>query len=75
MQPDTNVSTKYFFLVAKKHWSKFSHNKTFQQYDVAVIQWITSCHKNRSTTRVVTLWPVHVMSLTTTVSIMHCLSC
>ena len=24
-------------------------------YDVAVFQWITSCHKNRMTTRVITL--------------------
>ena len=30
-------------------------------YDVAVIQWITSCHKNRKTTRVMTLWRVSVM--------------
>ena len=37
-------------------------------YDVAVIQWITSCHKNRMTTSVVTLWRVHVTSLTTSVS-------
>ena len=37
-------------------------------YDVAVIQWITSCHENRMTTRVITLWRVHVTSLTTSVS-------
>ena len=29
-------------------------------YDVAVIQWITSCYKNRMTTRVITLWRIHV---------------
>ena len=29
-------------------------DETFS-YDVAVIQWITSCHKNRRTTRVITL--------------------
>ena len=37
-------------------------------------QWITSCHKNRMTTRVITLWRVFVKSLTTSVSAMHCLS-
>ena len=37
-------------------------------YDIVVIQWITSCHKNRMTTRVITLRRVHVMSLTRTVS-------
>ena len=40
-------------------------------YNVAVIQWITSCHKNRMTTRVITLWHVHVTSLTTSVSTMR----
>ena len=37
-------------------------------YDVAVIQWITSCHKNRMTTRVITHWREHVTSLTTSMS-------
>ena len=40
-------------------------------YDVAVDQWITSCHKNRMTTRVITFWRVHATSLTTSVSTMH----
>ena len=40
-------------------------------YDVVVIQWITSCHKNRMTTRVITLWRVRVTSLTTSVSAMR----
>ena len=40
-------------------------------YDVAVIQWITSCHKNRMTTCVITLWRVYVTSLTTSVSAMR----
>ena len=39
-------------------------------YDVAVIQWIMSCHKNRMTTHVITLWRVHVTSLTTSMSTM-----
>ena len=37
-------------------------------YDVAVIQWISSCHKNRMTTRVIALWRVHVTSPTTAMS-------
>ena len=44
---------------------------TFLSYDVAVIQWITSCHKNRIITRVITLWRVYVTSLTTSVSTMR----
>ena len=43
----------------------------FLSYDVAVIQWITSCHKNRMTTRVITLWRGDVTSLTTSVSTMQ----
>ena len=39
-------------------------------YDVAIIQWITSCHKNRMATRVITLWREHVTSLTTSMSTM-----
>ena len=37
-----------------------SYNLT--SYDVAVIQWITSCHKTLMTTREITLWHVHVTS-------------
>ena len=40
-------------------------------YDVAIIQWIMSCHKNRMTTRVITLWRVDVTSLTMSVSTVH----
>ena len=39
--------------------------------DVAIIQWIASCHKNRMTKRVITLWRVDVTSLTTSVSTMR----
>ena len=39
----------------------------YLSYDVTVFQWITSCHKNRMTTRVITLWRVLVTSLTTSV--------
>ena len=39
--------------------------------DVAVIQWITLCHKNGMTTRVIALWHIHVTSLTTSVSTMR----
>ena len=45
--------------------------KTFLSYGVAVIQWIMSCHKNRMTTRVITLWRVYVTSLTTSVATMR----
>ena len=37
-------------------------------YDVAVIQWITLCHKNHITTQVKTFWRVHVTSLTMSAS-------
>ena len=40
-------------------------------YDVAVIQWITSYHKNRMTTRVITLRRKRVTSLTTSMSTMR----
>ena len=39
-------------------------------YDVAVFQWITSCRKNRMTTRVLTLLREYVTSLTTSVTTM-----
>ena len=45
--------------------------KINSSHDVAVIQWIMSCHKNRMTTRVITLWLVYVTSLTTSVSTMR----
>ena len=44
-------------------------NKTLS-YDAAVFQWITSCHKNRMTTRVITLLREYVTSLTTSVTTM-----
>ena len=56
------------------HWSPASIHiiaNIYVSYDVAVIQWITSCHKNRMTTRVITLWRVDETSLTTSVSTMH----
>ena len=40
----------------------------FLSHGVAVIQWIISCHKNRLTTRVITLWRERVTSLTTSMS-------
>ena len=43
----------------------------FLSYYVAVIQCITSCHKNNRTTRVVTLWRVQVTSTTTSMSTMR----
>ena len=44
--------------------------KEILSYDVAVFQWITSCHKNRMTTRVLTLLREYVTSLTTSVTTM-----
>ena len=43
----------------------------FLSYDITVIQWITSCHKNCKTTRVVTIWHERVMSLTVSMSTMR----
>ena len=40
-------------------------------YDIAVIQWMTSYHKNRMTTRVITLLRIYVILLTTSLSITH----
>ena len=39
-----------------------SHGYSGLSHDVAVIQWITSCHKNRMTTRYITFWRVHITS-------------
>ena len=56
----------------KYSWKKKESMSKFNlSYDVAVIQWITSCHKNHMTTHVITLWRVCVMSLTTSMSTMH----
>ena len=44
------------------------YENTCLSHDLAVIGWITSCNKNRMTTRVITLWRVHVTSLSTSVS-------
>ena len=45
-------------------------DKTHISYDVAIIQWIMLCHKNRMTTHEITLWGVQVTSLTMSVSAM-----
>ena len=45
-------------------------SKIHLSYDVAVFQWITSCHKNRMTTHVITLLREYVTSLTTSVTSM-----
>ena len=44
--------------------------KELLSYDTTVIQWTKLCHKNHMTTCVITLWRIHVMSLTTCVSTM-----
>ena len=43
-------------------------------YDIAVMRWRTSCHKNGMTTRVITLWCVDITSLTTSMSTMRFLA-
>ena len=47
--------------------------KMFLSHDVAVIGWITSCHKNHTSRHVyfLTLWRVDVTSLTMSVSTMR----
>ena len=62
------------FYIAGKNVKVSIVNSDFESillYDVAVIQWITSCHNSRMTTRVITLWLVCVTSLTTSVSTMR----
>ena len=57
---DSSVFMLYYIFGQKLHLS----------YDVVVFQWITSCHKNRMTTRVITLLREYVTSLTTSVTTM-----
>ena len=56
----------YLYLLITKPSDEYFH----LSYDVAVFQWITSCHKNRMTTRVLTLLREYVTSLTTSVTTM-----
>ena len=55
-------------MILRNHSIRF---RFILSYDVAVIQWITSRHKNRRTICVITLWHVSVTSLTMSVSTMH----
>ena len=52
---------KMFIFTVSMHYEHLS-------YDAAVFQWITSCHKNRVTTCVITLLREYVTSLTTSVT-------
>ena len=63
----------YLALRLNRELTKFVNAfvKTRLSYDVSGIQWITSCHKNCMTTRVITLWRVDVMSFATPVSTMR----
>ena len=54
-----------------KRFGLLKTENMFLLYDVAVIQWIMLCHKNRMITRVITLWRVNVTSLTTSMSTMR----
>ena len=47
------------------------HYNIYLSYDVAIIQWITSCHKNSMTTRVIIQWLEYVKSLKTSASAMR----
>ena len=47
-------------LLERAHFHK--EGKTILSYDVAVNQWITSCHKKRITTRYVILWREQITS-------------
>ena len=68
-----DVFTRWPSSVTLRHMGTspfFSHLNNREQRlsnDVALIQWITSCHKNRMNLRVTTLWHVHVTPLTTPV--------
>ena len=54
------------WLVSQKPRTSWEFHLSY--YDLTVIQWIMLCHKNRVTTRVITVWCLHVTSLTTSVS-------
>ena len=73
MKAKINLPVPKFLMKAGNY--NEGHESTRKQhlssYDVAVIQLITSCHKNRMTTLVITLWRVHVKSLTTSVLAMR----
>ena len=56
-------TTMQFYSLSKQECSTYSY--IYLSYDFAVIRWIKSCHQNHMTTRVITLWRVDVMSLTT----------
>ena len=53
---------------SKCHTERKNSCKIALSYDVSVMQWTTSCHENRMTTRVITLWRERVTSFTTSVS-------
>ena len=54
--------------VSSKIYDKRDDVDFLLAHDVAVIQWITSCHKKHTTTRLITLWRVSLTSLTLSVS-------
>ena len=62
------IENQYFSLL-KDYFLAFPDYRRMTinlSHDVAVNQWVTSCHKNHMTTRVVILWRVHVPSFTAT---------
>ena len=67
-----HYNTKILNLMILKH--RLHRADTISSCDVAVVQWILSCHKNHMTTRVITLWPVYVTALTMSASAMSFLT-
>ena len=61
----------YHLLTGAKHHGDLYIIVKKLSYDVTVIYWTTSCHKDCKTTRVITLWRIGVTSLTTSVSTMR----
>ena len=52
-----------FLLHAKRNIiDDADNNNNYYYYDIAVIPWITSCYKNRITTRYIKLWREQVTS-------------
>ena len=43
----------------------------YLSYVVIIIQWIKLCHKNCMTTCIITVWNIHVTSLTISMSTIH----
>ena len=65
-----NTTFTFSLIYFALQWKTATSYDNYLSYDAAVFQWITSCHKNRMTTRVITLLREYVTSLTTSVTTM-----